>query len=90
MIKIPFKGYPKPTASWSRDGVKVETSADISMEVGERHATLTIKNVTKDNAGPYRLVVENEMGSDSCVVKVAVNGELLPSSLSHPVIFIHL
>lgn len=44
-------------------------------EVTERHAILTIKDASKLDDGPYRLQLENELGSDSSVLKVQVNGK---------------
>lgn len=48
------------------------------MDVGERHAILTIKNAEKTDEGPYRLQLENELGQDSAVIKVDVNGKSRP------------
>lgn len=72
MLKIPFRGYPRPIATWSRDGVKIEHSDKYHIELIERHAILTINGVSKEDTGPYRLLLENELGSDSCVVKIAI------------------
>lgn len=44
-------------------------------EVTERHAILTIKDASKLDDGPYRLSLENDLGSDSAVLKVQVNGK---------------
>lgn len=44
------------------------------MDVLERHAVLTIRDPEKTHSGPYRLILENELGQDSCVVNIQVNG----------------
>ena len=44
-------------------------------EVTERHATLTIKDANKDQDGPYRITAENNLGSDSAVIKIQINGK---------------
>ena len=44
-------------------------------EVTEHHAILTIKEANREDDGPYRLTLENELGTDSAVIKIQVNGE---------------
>ena len=75
VIKMPFTGFPKPKVKWIRDTVEMKDDSKCSIEVGDRHAFLTIKNCDKSNDGPYRLVLENDLGTDSVVVKVQVNGK---------------
>lgn len=74
VIKIPFTGNPKPTVKWVRDGVEIK-GRNYVQEVTERHAVLTIKEATKEDDGPYRLTLENELGTDSAVIKIQINGE---------------
>ena len=74
VIKIPFTGNPKPTVKWVRDGVELK-GRNYVQEVTERHAILTIKEANKEDDGPYRLTLENELGTDSAVIKIQVNGE---------------
>ena len=73
-MKIPFTGYPKPKIRWTRDGVDVSGSNHYRVETGERHAILTIKAAEKSDDGPFHLEVENDLGMDSAVIKVAING----------------
>lgn len=42
-----------------------------------RHAILTVHNATKEDAGAYRCVVENELGFDSATILVACVFSLL-------------
>lgn len=74
VIKIPFTGNPKPTVKWVRDGVEIK-GRNYIQEVTDRHAILTIKEATKEDDGPYRLTLENELGTDSAVIKIQINGE---------------
>ena len=39
-------------------------------EALSRHAILTLHNATKEDAGAYRCVVENELGFDSATIQV--------------------
>ncbi|XP_065941806.1 twitchin isoform X17 [Magallana gigas] len=72
VIKIPFTGNPKPTVKWVRDGVEIK-GRNYVQEVTDRHAILTIKEATKEDDGPYRLTLENELGTDSAVIKIQIN-----------------
>jgi serine/threonine protein kinase len=73
VLKIPFTGYPKPTVKWIRDTEELRNSGRYNIEVGDRHAFLTIKKGDKADDGPYRLTLENDLGTDSAVIKIQVN-----------------
>ncbi|KAK2180733.1 hypothetical protein NP493_429g01145 [Ridgeia piscesae] len=73
IFKIPFTGYPKPKVRWTRDGEELEGSGHYRVETGERHAILTIKAAEKSDDGPYHLQLENDLGMDSAVIKIAIN-----------------
>ena len=75
VLKIPFTGFPKPTIKWIRDSDELTNGGRYKIDVGDRHAFLTIKKADKADDGPYRLTLENDLGSDSAVIKVQVNGE---------------
>ena len=47
----------------------------LQIELGERHAYLTIKKGMKSDDGPYRLTLDNDLGSDSAVINVNINGK---------------
>lgn len=74
VIKIPFTGNPKLTVKWVRDGLEIK-GRNYVQEVTERHVVLTIKEATKEDDGPYRLTLENELRTDSAVIKIQINGE---------------
>src|SRR5437870_481736 len=65
VLKIPFKGYPRPTAQWSKDGSNISSSDHYEMEMADRHAILTVHGAIKEDIGNYRLLLENPLGSDS-------------------------
>jgi len=74
VIKIPFTGFPKPSVKWMRGDNEIKNSDKFKVDVGERHAILTIRNSDRMDDGPYRLELDNDLGTDSAVIKVAVNG----------------
>ncbi|KAK2158172.1 hypothetical protein LSH36_175g03003 [Paralvinella palmiformis] len=73
VLKIPFTGNPKPTATWLKDGNEITSGGRYRIETGERHAILTIKGSDKMDDGPYRLSLENDLGTDSAVIKIQIN-----------------
>ena len=75
VLKIPFTGFPKPKVKWVRDTQEIPDGGKYSIEVGDRHAFLTIRKADKADDGPYRLHLENELGSDSAVIKIQINGK---------------
>lgn len=73
VMKIPFRGYPHPVATWTRDGVPVQPDgADIVMETMDRYAILTLKNLKREDSGAYQLRVTNDLGFDSCTIHLLV------------------
>lgn len=72
VIKVPFKGYPQPTASWSKDGVRISANDRYQIETADRFAILTIKNTAKEDTGIYNLVVENELGQDTARIELKI------------------
>lgn len=73
VVKIPFTGNPRPRITWSREGETIESGAHYHVETKERHAILTIRDVTRMDSGPYRLVAENELGMDSVILKLQIS-----------------
>ena len=74
VIKIPFTGFPKPSVKWMRGDNEIKNSDKYKVDVGERHAILTIRNSDRTDDGPYRLELDNDLGTDSAIIKIAVNG----------------
>ncbi|XP_047102318.1 twitchin isoform X3 [Schistocerca piceifrons] len=73
VIKIPFTGHPKPRITWTKDGETIESGGHFALEVKERHAVLTIRDGSKLDSGPYRIVAENDLGMDSAIIKIQIS-----------------
>lgn len=41
----------------------------------ERHAILTLRDVSKFDSSPYRVVAENDLGVDSAIIKIQISGK---------------
>ena len=61
---------------WSKDSVEVQTDGRYRVEIGERHAFLYINKADKCDDGPYRLTLENDLGTDSAIMQIQISGEL--------------
>ena len=44
------------------------------MEMTPKHAILTVKKAAKKDDGPYRVVMQNDLGKDDTEVKAKVKG----------------
>ncbi|RWS15514.1 twitchin-like protein, partial [Dinothrombium tinctorium] len=73
VLKIPFTGYPKPKIKWSKDGEEIESGGHFDVQIKERHAILIIRDASKIDCGPYRIVAENELGVDSAIINVQIS-----------------
>ena len=73
VIKIPFIGNPKPRIIWQRDGEVIETGGHFQVKTEDRHAILTIMDVSKVDSGSYSITAENELGSDFALINVQVS-----------------
>ncbi|KAI6175533.1 hypothetical protein M3Y97_00699600 [Aphelenchoides bicaudatus] len=71
-LSIPYKAYPSITASWTKDGDKIESGGKYSMSVDERAVNLRISNAEKTDAGEYAVTIHNAAGTDHGQVKVTI------------------
>ena len=74
VMKIPFTGSPKPKIRWSKDNVDLSTEGRYRVEIGERHAFLYVSKADKCDDGRYRLTLDNDLGSDTAIFNVKING----------------
>ncbi|EYB87861.1 hypothetical protein Y032_0256g374 [Ancylostoma ceylanicum] len=64
VLKCKVKGEPRPKIKWTKEGKEVEMSTRIRTEFKEDGTlTLTINEVTQQDAGEYRCMAENELGT---------------------------
>lgn len=73
VIKVPFTGFPKPKLTWMREGEIIESGEHYDIQITDRHATLTIRDASKIDSGPYRLTAENELGQDTAIIKIQIS-----------------
>jgi hypothetical protein len=79
VIKIPYTGSPMPNVSLSKDGQDVSNDRNVSIDVTDRGITLTIRNADKNTSGPYKIKLDNNLGSDEATLRINVSGQFILS-----------
>lgn len=67
-------GHPAPWARWDKDGVAITPSSRITIRDCDDLYTLEIKEVAMEDAGLYRVTIENELGSVEATAKLDIIG----------------
>lgn len=67
-------GHPNPWASWDKDGRIVAPSARFTILEQDDLRMLQIKEVTQEDAGLYRITLENDYGSIESTARLEVIG----------------
>ncbi|KAL3982100.1 Fibronectin type III domain family protein [Acanthocheilonema viteae] len=71
-LKVPFKAFPQPKAKWFKNAESISDSDKYKITTDDKFTTLTISNATREDFGQYRVVVENNIGSDSATISLTV------------------
>uniref|UniRef100_A0A1I7S955 Muscle M-line assembly protein unc-89 n=1 Tax=Bursaphelenchus xylophilus TaxID=6326 RepID=A0A1I7S955_BURXY len=81
-LKCQVNGQPTPTVKWYRNGQELIPSDRIVQRLAlDGTATLRIMDAKKEEAGDFKVIATNEVGTaeSTCVVKV-LSGDELPSA----------
>ena len=73
-------GSPRPRITWYREGVALERGPEVKLDQLETMTTLKIDDITGKQSGIYKLVAENDVGSDCVTFEVKILGQLVASS----------
>lgn len=65
-------GHPLPWSTWDRDGIIVMSTGRITVKEHDDIRTLEIEQVTADDAGLYRITIENEYGRMEATARLDV------------------
>ncbi|CAF1652343.1 unnamed protein product, partial [Adineta ricciae] len=82
VIKIPYTGSPLPNVTLTKDGKDLTKDKNVSIDVGSRGITLTIRNTDKNTSGPYKIKLDNELGEDEATLRIRVSD--VPSAPRSP------
>jgi len=76
VIKIPYTGSPLPNVTLTKDGKDITKDKNVSIDVGDRGITLTIRNTDKNTSGPYKIKLDNNLGEDEATLRIRVSGKI--------------
>ena len=65
--------YSPLQAKWFKGNEELKPSDRVKMDITPTHAILTVKEADKDDEGPYRVEIENDLGKDKADLKAEVN-----------------
>lgn len=68
-------GYPVPWCAWDKDGISVTSSARISIKEKDDVRILEIAEVTLEDAGLYRVTLENDVGRTEATARLEIISE---------------
>uniref|UniRef100_A0A8C5AP43 Titin n=1 Tax=Gadus morhua TaxID=8049 RepID=A0A8C5AP43_GADMO len=69
-VEVPMSGHPKPTITWTKDGVGLKQTTRVNVTDSANHTTLTIKDATKEDGGMYSINIANALGSKDATIEV--------------------
>lgn len=65
-------GHPVPWCTWDKDGIPITTSARINIKQKNGIKILEIVEVTLEDAGLYRVTVENDVGRTKASARLEI------------------
>lgn len=68
-------GHPIPWCAWDKDGAPVTSSTRISVKEKDDVRILEISEVTSEDAGLYRVTLENDVGRTEATARLEIIGE---------------
>ncbi|XP_032893805.1 myosin-binding protein C, slow-type isoform X4 [Amblyraja radiata] len=72
-LDIPVSGEPMPRIIWMKgDKAILESGNRVRAESFPDHTSMVIDVAEKDDSGVYKIVVQNEAGEDSAILKIKV------------------
>nr|XP_023672606.1 myosin-binding protein C, slow-type isoform X5 [Paramormyrops kingsleyae] len=72
-LEVPISGEPAPRVVWMKgERVILDTGSRVRAETFPDHTSLTIDITEREDTGNYKIVLQNEAGEDSAIVKVKV------------------
>lgn len=74
-IECEVAGIPIPTVEWYKDGVLVQKSDNVQIEVKNKVLNvLSIKTTNSEVAGRYTIKAKNDDGEAECSMYLSVDG----------------
>ncbi|XP_033210455.1 titin homolog isoform X2 [Belonocnema kinseyi] len=74
ILSVSYRGHPEPRVRWLQAGRALIPGEKIRIKIEKGASSLTLENITADQAGKYAVFVENVVGQDCRYSSVAVEG----------------
>jgi titin len=77
-VKVTYKGYPKPTVSWQKDGQPLPTAdkhVTVYNDDDDWSTTIAVYCVERSDTGVYTVTASNDAGTATCNLNLKVIGE---------------
>ena len=74
-LVVPFTSPSDVQVTWSKDGRTLTESRTVQTETTQEVSRLSVKNVSRTDAGTYDVVVQNADGKDKISIGVQVIGK---------------
>lgn len=77
-VKVTYKGYPKPTVSWQKNGKPLLTAdkhVSLYDDDDDWSTTIAIYSVERSDTGVYTVTASNNAGTATCNLNLKVIGE---------------
>ncbi|XP_037089116.1 titin-like isoform X2 [Pollicipes pollicipes] len=75
VMKVQVSGIPPPNVTWTKDGRPI-TDEHIKIKRRESKHSLTIRNVTHEDAGKYAVCAKNDAGESTSIADFVVTDEM--------------
>ncbi len=75
ILTVNITGEPKPESHWFLEDVEIHPDEHTQIEGDGTFSRLTVKDVSTQNAGKYKVTAENKVGATSAAFDVAIQGE---------------
>ena len=75
VIHVNITGIPQPKVAWFCDDVELTIKNGVSYETTDTYSTLTVKNVTGENSGKYKVTATNVVDTATAEFTVTIKGE---------------
>ncbi|ELT96021.1 hypothetical protein CAPTEDRAFT_34147, partial [Capitella teleta] len=75
LLDASVTGFPIPTTEWTHNSRPVATSKNVAIESTSDSTTLKISKSSTTNTGVYKIIAENEVGTDFAEINVTVMGK---------------
>lgn len=69
-IEVPIAAHPKPTITWTKDGVALKQTTRVNVTDTAHLTTLSIKDATREDGGMYSINIANVLGSKDATIEV--------------------